>query len=147
MAIPYVFFNGRTEEALEFYRRTLGAEVQMMMRFKDSPDQKPCAEGTLPASDKVMHACIKVGNGVLMASDGMEINGRPSFQGFSLSYEASDEADAKRRFDALAKDGQVQMPLGETFFAKAFGAVQDKFGLSWMVIAGPKNPQEGEKRQ
>ena len=137
MATPYLFFNGRCEEALEFYRRALGAEVQMKMRFKDSPDQSHTPPGS---ADKVMHACISVGGSPVMASDGME-SGAPRFQGFSLSYNAADEADAKRRFEALAKDGgQVQMPLGETFFAKSFGAVQDKFGVSWMVIAGPKNP-------
>ena len=140
MATPYLLFDGRCEEALEFYEKTLGAEVQMMMRFKDSPEQAQCPEGTQPPADNVMHACVKVGNGVLMASDGMTANGRPSFAGFSLSYEARDEADATRRFNALADGGQVQMPLGETFFAKAFGAVQDKFGVSWMVIAGAKNP-------
>ena len=140
MAMPYLFFDGRCEEALEYYRRTLGAEVQMMMRFKDSPEPARCPDGTRPPADKVMHACVRVGNGTLMASDGMTYGGKPSFQGFSLSYEAKDEADARRRFDALAKDGQVQMPMAETFFAKAFGAVQDKFGVSWMVIAGAKNP-------
>jgi PhnB protein len=139
MAMPYLFFNGRCEEALEYYARTLGAEVQMMMRFKDSPEKARCPDGGEPPSDKVMHACIKVGGGAVMASDGMEYGG-PRFAGFSLSYEAQDEADAKRRFDALARDGQVQMPMAETFFARAFGAVQDKFGVSWMVIAGAKNP-------
>jgi len=141
MAMPYLFFNGRCEEAIEFYRRTLGAEVQMLMRFRDSPDKAQCPEGTLPPGDKVMHACLTIGNGAVMASDGMEITGKPSFQGFSLSYDAKDEADARRRFDALLADGgQVQMPMGETFFAKAFGCVADKFGVSWMVIAGAKNP-------
>ena len=139
MATPYLFFDGRCEEALEFYKNALGAEVQMMMRFKDSPEPARSRDGTQPPENKVMHACVKVGSGVLMASDGMSANGRPSFQGFSLSYEAKDEADAKRRFEALAKEGQVQMPLGETYFAKSFGAVADKFGVSWMVIAGPKN--------
>jgi PhnB protein len=139
MTTPYLFFNGRCEEALEFYRQALGAEIQMMMRFKDSPEQAQCPEGSAPPPDKVMHACIKLGNGILMASDGMEFGG-PRFAGFSVSYEAKDEADAKRRCEALAKGGQVQMPVGETFFAKAFGMVQDKFGLSWMVIAGAKNP-------
>ena len=138
MTTPYLFFDGRCEEALEYYRKTLGAEVQMMMRFRDSPEQSPCPDGTQPPADKVMHACVKIGNGVLMASDGMTANGRPRFQGFSLSYEAKDEAEARRRFSALADGGHVQMPLGETFFAKAFGAVADKFGVSWMVIAGPK---------
>jgi PhnB protein len=138
MAMPYLFFDGRCEEALEFYKKALGAEVQMMMRFKDSPEQAQCPGGTQPPADKVMHACVKVGNGVLMASDGMTANGKPSFAGFSLSYEAKDEADAQRRFNALADGGQVQMPLGETFFARSFGAVADKFGVSWMIIAGPK---------
>jgi PhnB protein len=82
---------------------------------------------------------MTIGGSQVMASDGF-CSGKPNFAGFSLSYPAKDESDAKRRFDALAKEGTVQMPLGETFFAKAFGAVQDKFGLSWMVIAGPKNP-------
>lgn len=138
MAMPYLFFNGRCEEALEYYRKTLGAEIQMMMRFKDSPEKAQCPDGRTPPPDNVMHASVKIANGAIMASDGME-DGGPRFAGFSLSYEAKDEADAKRRFDALAKDGQVHMPLGETFFAKAFGVVQDKFGLSWMVIAGEKN--------
>jgi PhnB protein len=140
MATPYLFFNGRCEEALEYYKKTLGADVQMMMRFRDSPEQAQGPEGTQPPADKVMHACVNVGGGILMASDGMSQSGKPNFAGFSLSYQAKDEADAKRRFDALAKEGQVQMPLAETFFAKAFGAVQDRFGVSWMVIAGPKNP-------
>jgi PhnB protein len=140
MATPYLFFNGRCEEALEYYKKTLGADVQMMMRFCDSPEQAQCADGTQPPPDKVMHACVAVGGGTLMASDGMTANGKPSFAGFSLSYNATGEADAKRRFNALADGGQVQMPLGETFFAKSFGAVADKFGVSWMVIAGPKNP-------
>jgi PhnB protein len=140
MATPYLFFNGRCEEALEFYKNTLGAQVEMMMRFKDSPDKAQCAEGSLPPDEKVMHACVRIGTGVLMASDGMSTSGKPSFAGFSLSYDAKDEADAKRRFDALAKGGQVEMPLGETFFAKSFGAVKDKFGVSWMVIAGAKQP-------
>jgi len=136
MPTPYLFFNGRTEEALEYYRRTLGAEVQMMMRFKDNPSPEHNPPG---AEDKVMHACMRVGGGAVMASDG-GCTGKPAFSGFSLSYDAADEADAKRRFDALAKDGKVEMPFGETFFAKAFGVVCDKFGVSWMLIAGAKNP-------
>lgn len=139
MAIqPYLFFNGRTLEALEYYKKTLGAEIGMVMRFKDSPDGMP--PGHTPPPDSVMHAEMRIRGALVMASDGMEASGRPNFQGFSLTYEATDPADAKRRFDALAKDGQVQMPFGETFFAKAFGGVRDKFGLSWMVIAGAKEP-------
>ncbi len=136
---PYLFFEGRTEEALAFYRGALGAEVQFMMRYKESPEPAKGPDGSTPPGDKVMHAAFKVGDSLLMASDGF-CSGKPSFGGFSLSYPAKDEADAKRRFDALAAGGQVQMPLGETFFARAFGMVTDKFGVAWMVLAGQKNP-------
>lgn len=132
---PYLFFNGRTEEALEFYREVLGAETLMKMRFKDAPSGPP---GPKPPAEAIMHACVRIGDSQVMASDGMTCNNQPSFSGFSLSFQASDPADARRRFDALASGGEVQMPFGETFFAKAFGAVQDKFGVSWMIIAGPK---------
>jgi PhnB protein len=134
---PYLFFNGRTEEALDFYRETLGAQILMKMRFKDAPDSP---SGVKPPADAIMHSCFRIGDSEVMASDGMTVNGQPSFAGFSLSYQAKDPIDARRRFDALAKGGQVQMPLGETFFAQSFGAVQDKFGVSWMVIAGSKEP-------
>ncbi len=136
---PYLFFEGRTEEALEFYRKALGAETVFVERYKDSPDPAKCPDGSAPPGDKVMHASVKIGGSMLMASDGF-CSGKPNFAGFSLSYPATDEADAKRRFDALADGGSVQMPLEETFFAKAFGMVRDRFGLSWMVIGGPKNP-------
>ena len=140
MAIqPYLFFEGRTEEAFEFYRKALGAEVQMMLRYKDSPEPAKCPDGSAPPADKVMHANILVGGTQLMASDGF-CSGKPNFSGFSLTFEAKDEADAKKRFEALAAGGRVNQPLTETFFAKAFGMVVDKFGLSWMIIAGLKNP-------
>ena len=136
---PYLFFEGRTEEALAFYRKALGAETVFLARYKDSPDPARCPDGSAPPGDKVMHASVKIGGSLLMASDGF-CSGKPSFAGFSLSYPAADEADAKRRFDALADGGNVQMPLEETFFAKAFGMVTDRFGVGWMVIAGQKNP-------
>jgi PhnB protein len=130
---PYLFFDGRCEEAIEFYHRALGAQVGMMMRFKDSPE--PCPEGMLPpgSENKVMHASLQIGGTTVMASDG-HAKGAPSFQGFSLSLDATDDAEAKRLFDALSDGGQVQMPLGKTFFASSFGMVADKFGVSWMVI-------------
>jgi PhnB protein len=137
---PYLFFEGRTEEALAFYRNALGAETAFLMKYKDSPDgsaKRP--DGSTPPGEKVMHAAFKIGDSLLMASDGY-CSGKPNFGGFSLSYPAKDEADAKRRFDALAAGGHVQMPLAETFFAKTFGMVQDKFGVAWMVLAGQKNP-------
>jgi PhnB protein len=133
---PYLFFEGRTEEALEFYKSRLGAQVEFMMRYKENPDPKynPPNSG-----EKVMHSCFRVGDTQVMASDG-NCSGKPSFQGFSLTFNAKDEADAKRRFTALAEGGQVNLPLSETFFARSFGMVADRFGLNWMVMAGPKNP-------
>jgi len=133
---PYLFFEGRTEEALEFYQSTLGAKVEFMMRYKENPDPKynPPNSG-----EKVMHCNFRIGDTQVMASDG-NCSGKPSFQGFSLTFNAKDEADAKRRFNALAEGGQVNLPLSETFFAKSFGMVADRFGLNWMVMAGPKNP-------
>lgn len=133
---PYLVFEGRTEEALEFYKSKLGAKVEFMMRYKENPDPKynPPNSG-----EKVMHSCFRVGDTQVMASDG-NCTGKASFQGFSLTLNAADEADAKRRFNALAEGGRVSMPLSETFFAKSFGMVADRFGLNWMVMAGPKNP-------
>ena len=133
---PYLFFDGRCEEAVEFYRRALGAEVTMLMRFKDSPE--PHEPGMLPpgAGDKVMHASLRIGETTVLASDG-RCEGRPSFQGFSLSLTVPDEPEAERLFGALADGGQVQMPLTKTFFASRFGMVADRFGVSWMVYVAP----------
>jgi len=133
---PYLFFDGRCEEALEFYRRALGAEVTMLMRFKDSPE--PPEPGMVPpgAGDKVMHASFRIGDTEVMASDG-QCAGRPSFQGFALSVTARDGAEAERRFAALADGGQVQMALTKTFFAARFGMVADRFGVSWMIYVAP----------
>lgn len=130
---PYLFFDGRCEEALEFYRTALGAEVTMLMRFKDSPE--PPAPGMCPpgSDDKVMHASFQIGETMLMASDG-RAQGKPVFQGFSLSLAVPDDAEALRLFTALSDGGQVQMPLAKTFYASSFGMVADRFGVSWMVI-------------
>ena len=130
---PYLFFDGRCVEALDFYKSALGAEVTMLMRFKESPDPPP--PGMVPAGseDKVMHAALRIGEATVLASDG-RCQGKPSFQGFSLSLTARDEAEADRLFGALAEGGQVQMPLGKTFFSPRFGMVTDRFGVSWMVI-------------
>jgi PhnB protein len=137
MIQPYLFFEGRTEEALEFYKKVLGAQVQAVLRYKDSPEQSKFPHGSVPPGDKVMHSAFTVGESLIMASDGM-CGGKPLFIGFSLSYPAKDEADARKRFDALSMGGHVHMPLAETFFARAFGMVSDKFGVAWMVIAGQK---------
>ena len=129
----HLCFEGRCEEAVEFYRKALGAEVTTLVRFKDMPGPHP--PGAIPpgAEDKVMHVTFRVGDSTVMASDG-RCGGAPTFQGFSLSLDATSDAEAKRLFDALSDGGQVQMPLGKTFFASSFGMVADRFGVSWMVI-------------
>jgi len=133
---PYLFFDGRCEQALDFYQKTLGAKVEALMRFKESPnpEMNPPDSG-----EKVMHACVRIGDTQVMASDG-NCTGKPAFQGFSLSINAANPAEAEQRFNALAEGGQVQMPLNKTFFADRFGMVADRFGVSWMVIAGQKKP-------
>lgn len=133
---PYLFFRGRCEEAIGFYKQALGAEVLMMMRFKDNPD-KPGPD-KVPASldDKIMHASVQIAGSQIMMSDGMR-TGPLDFQCMSLSLSVATDADADRIYGALAKDGTVQMPIGPTFFAKRFGAVADKFGVSWMIMVPP----------
>jgi PhnB protein len=130
---PYLFFDGRCEEAIEFYRKALGAEVTMLMRFKESPE--PPQPGMVPpgSENKIMHANLQIGETTVMASDG-HCMGQAKFQGFSLSISAKDEAEADRLFAALADGGQVQMPLSKTFYSPRFGMVADRFGVSWMVI-------------
>jgi len=130
---PYLFFNGRCEEAIEFYKRTLGAQVEMLMRFKESPEPHP--PGMIPpgSENKVMHASFRIGDTTVMASDG-QCQGQPKFEGFSLSVTAADEAEAERLFSALGDGGKVQMPLAKTFFSPRFGMVADRFGVGWMVI-------------
>jgi PhnB protein len=130
----YLFFDGRCEEALDYYRQTLGAEVTALMRFKDSPDPSQCKPGS---ENKVMHANFKIGDTQVLASDG-RCEGKPSFQGFALTLNVPDEAEAERRFTALAEGGKVQLPLSKTFFSVRFGMVSDRFGVTWMVIVEPK---------
>ena len=127
---PYLFFDGRCEEAIEFYKKTLGAEVGMMMRYKESPEKNMCT----PANEnKIMHASMRIGGTLVMLSDG-RAEGKPKFEGFSLSLDPKTEAEAEKMFTALSQGGQVQMPLTSTFFAKSFGMVADKFGMGWMII-------------
>jgi PhnB protein len=130
---PYLFLDGRCEEAIEFYRKALGAEVEMLMRFKDSPE--PPQPGMVPpgSENKVMHSCLRIGETRVMASDG-HCQGKPSFQGFSLSLTVPSAAEADRVFAALGNGGQVQVPLTKTFFSPRFGMVADRFGVSWMVL-------------
>jgi PhnB protein len=131
----YLFFEGRCEEALEFYKKAVGAEVTALMRNSDSPDQSETPPGM---ENKVLHCNFTVGETQLMASDGM-CSGTPKFQGVSLAITVSDVSQAERMFTALAEGGLVQLAMHETFFAERFGMVADKFGVSWMIMA--------EKRQ
>jgi PhnB protein len=126
---PYLFFGGRCEEALEFYRSAVGAEVQMMMRYNESPEPPQLPECF---HDKVMHASFRIGESTLMASDG-RCDGPVAIEGFSLSITVPDEAEAERVFNALAEGGLVTMPLEKTFWAPKFGMLQDRFGVGWMV--------------
>jgi len=128
---PYLFFDGRCEEAIDFYRGTLGAEVEMLMRFKESPEPPP--PGMVPPGfdDKVMHASFRVAGSTVMATDGGGCQGGPAaFRGFALSLTVADEAEADRVFAALGEGGEVRMPLGKTFFAPRFGMVSDRFGVT-----------------
>jgi PhnB protein len=128
---PYLFFEGRTEEALEFYKKALGARVEMMMRNRESPEPPP--PGMNAPSEKIMHASFTVDGGRVMASDGM-CSGKPSFSGFSLSVTKNTKPEAERAFNALAEGGKVNMPLTKTFFSPAFGMLTDRFGVNWMVL-------------
>lgn len=136
---PYVFFDGRCDEAIDFYRAALGAETLMLLRYSDAPaDDGPPPEGCGPmppgSSDKVMHAALRIGETTLMLSDGM-CGGQPKFEGMSLSLTVADDAEAARVFAALADGGQVQVPLAPSFFASSFGMLADRFGVNWMVVA------------
>ncbi|HTQ52084.1 MAG TPA: VOC family protein [Candidatus Acidoferrales bacterium] len=134
----YLFFNGRCEEAIEFYKKALDAEVDMLLRFKESPE--PHQPGMVPpgSENKVMHASFRVGDTQIRASDG-RCTGKTNFDGFALSLTVSTEAEADRRFTALADGGKVQMPLTKTFFSPRFGMVADRFGVMWMVIVSQPN--------
>lgn len=128
---PYLFFDGRCDEALEFYKNAVGAKVGMLMRFKDAPEQTQCN----PRSEnKVMHASFQIGDTMVLASDGRN-SGQPKFEGFSLAVSANSEAEVERMFNALGEGGQVTLPLTKTFFSPKFGMLADKFGVHWMIMA------------
>ena len=127
---PYLFFDGRCDEALDFYKKAVGAEVRHVMRWKDNPDPGACNAAN---KDKVMHADVKIGDATVLASDGM-CEGKPEFKGFALTLAVKSEAEADKLFAALSDGGQVTQPLIKTFFSPKFGMVQDKFGVGWMVL-------------
>ncbi|HZV34123.1 MAG TPA: VOC family protein [Verrucomicrobiae bacterium] len=128
---PYLFFNGRCEEALEFYKKTIGAHVEFLMRYKESPEKPP--PGMVPPGfeNKVMHTTFRVGETTVMASDGCEEGAK--FDGFRLALSVPTEDEAKRAFNALSAGGSVMMPLTKTFWSPCFGMLTDKFGIGWMV--------------
>jgi PhnB protein len=129
---PYLFFNGRCEEAVDFYKKALGAEVQMLMRYKEAPEAPP--PGMVPPGfeNKIMHTSFRIGQTTIMASDGCSAE-KPQFEGFSLALSVGSEAEADRIFGALSAGGQVRMPLGKTFWSPRFGMLEDRFGIGWMV--------------
>jgi PhnB protein len=133
---PYVFFDGKCEEALEFYKRALGVRVNMLMRYKDSPEAPPPGCGPTD-SNKVMHANFSIGETQIMASDG-RATGNPKFEGFALSLSLPTPADVDKAFNALANGGKIEMPLAKTFFSERFGMVVDKFGVFWMLLVTPE---------
>ena len=127
---PYLFFDGRCDEAIEFYKKTLGAKVEMLMRFKEAPDQSMISPGS---AEKVMHSSIKIGDTMVLASDGRN-TGNPNFQGFSLAISVKDEAEFDKTFNGLGNGGKVTMPPNKTFFSPRFGMLTDKFGVNWMML-------------
>ncbi|SDY02269.1 VOC family protein [Nitrosomonas sp. Nm33] len=136
---PYLFFSGRCEEALDFYRTALGAQVEILLRHKDSPEPSP--PGMLPpgGENKIMHTTFRIGTTTLMASDGCQEGA--GFSGFSLSLSVPTEAEADRAFAALADGGQVQMSLTKTFWSPCFGMLTDRFGVGWMITVATRPSQ------
>ena len=132
---PYLSFEGRAQEAIDFYKSALGAQVEAIMQFKDAP---PDMQANMPNKDKVMHAAFKVGDTTIMATDG-QCSGKSEFSGITLTLNAASNGEAEKLFNALAQGGKVNMPMSETFFAHRFGMVADKFGVGWMVLS----PKEG----
>jgi len=129
----YLFFDGRAEEAIDFYKKAVGAKVEMLMRNKESPDPKMCTPST---EEKIMHAAIKIGETTVMLSDGYA-KGQPKFEGFGLALSTKTGAEADKIFDALSDGGKVSMPLSKTFFSASFGMLHDKFGVQWMIMVSP----------
>ena len=134
---PYICFEGRCEEAIEFYKRAVGAKVEMLLRMNQNPEPQPGCQPPAGCENKIMHSQLRIGDTVIMASDG-RCQGKAAFQGMCLSLTVADDAEAKRVFGALGEGGQVDMPLARTFFSSSFGTLKDRFGVTWMVLAQPK---------
>jgi PhnB protein len=130
---PYLFFEGRCEEAMAFYTRAVGAKVETLMRYGESPEPPPPDMVPPGSQNKVMHARFRIGDSSIMGSDG-NCSGKATFGGFCLTLTVASEADAKEKFAALSEGGSVTMPLARTFFSSSFGMLTDRFGVGWMVI-------------
>ena len=133
---PYLFLDGRCDEAIAFYTKAIGAEVQMLMRFKETPDSAKNNMMPPGSEDKVMHGQLKIGESVILVSDG-DCRNKTKFDGFALSLTVDSEAEADRYFNALADGAQVLLPLTKTFFSPRFGMLKDRFGVMWMVYVKP----------
>jgi PhnB protein len=127
---PYLNFDGRCDEALEFYKKAIGAKVGMLMRFKEAPDKSMISPGN---EEKIMHSAVQVGDAMVLMSDG-RCTGKPNFHGIALAISAKTEAEADKLFNGLADGGRVTMPMAKTFFSPKFGMLADKFGVGWMVL-------------
>ncbi|MBS0540885.1 MAG: VOC family protein [Proteobacteria bacterium] len=134
---PYLYFEGRAGEAIEFYKQAVGAKTEMLMTFSEAPSEMQ-SQITPGMADKVMHACLKIGDSEVFVSDGQCGGGPASFSGITLTLHARDDAEARTLYAALSKGGKEQMPLSETFFATSFGMLADKFGVPWMVLVQKK---------
>jgi PhnB protein len=134
----YLFFNGSCEQAVDFYRKALGAEVMMMMRFKESPEAPPPGKVPPGYENKIMHCSFRIGSTLIMASDGCD-TGKPNFDAFSLSLSLPNEKEVDKAFAALAEGGKVDMPPAKTFWSPRFGMVTDRFGIGWMVTVTPES--------
>lgn len=130
---PYLFFEGRAEEAIEFYKEALGAELEMLLRYSDSPEAPPPDKLPAGTQNKIQHASIRVGSSTISLSDG-HCSGTPAFKGFAITLVMHDVGEVERAFKALSVGGQPVQPLIATFFSPSFGMVVDKFGVMWMLF-------------
>jgi PhnB protein len=129
MLNPYLFYSGNCEAAFKYYEKVLGGKIEMMFRVEEAPPEMPRQPGW---EKKIMHAQMSIDGHVLMASDASpEHFHKP--QGFSVSLNVKDPAEAERKFNALCEGGSITMPFGKTFFSKGFGMGIDQFGIPWMV--------------
>lgn len=126
---PYLNFDGHCKEAIEFYAELLGGEIVFMSTFAEAPDDEDISPGL---KDKIMHAQLKIGDQVIMASDASPENYAIP-QGIHITIGVDTPEEAERIYEALSEGGSVQMPLEETFWAKRFAMFSDRFGIPWMV--------------